>query len=112
LTPERAIQTEILRYLATLPGLRAWRSNTGAAMSPTGHLTRFGVKGQSDISGILAGGRFLQIEVKTPTGRLSPEQERWGAMITRFGGLFIVARCVEDVRRELSPFMGGKAGAA
>ncbi len=42
--------------------------------------------------------RFLSIEVKTPSGRLSPEQETWQAAVQKAGGIAVVARSVEDVR--------------
>lgn len=94
---ESDIQAAILRFLATVPGLRAWRSNSGAAMGRRG-LVRFGVAGQGDISGLLESGRRLEIEVKTPKGRQSEQQRLFGAMISKFGGLYILARSVDDVR--------------
>jgi hypothetical protein len=42
--------------------------------------------------------RFLSIEVKTPTGRLSHEQATWRAAVLKAGGIAVVARSVEDVR--------------
>jgi hypothetical protein len=62
---------------------------------------RFGVPGQADISGILVGGRRLEIEVKGPTGRMSDQQRKFRAMIECFGGLYILARSVDDVTQAL-----------
>jgi hypothetical protein len=42
--------------------------------------------------------RFLSVEVKTPTGRLSPEQETWRQAVLKAGGIAVVARSVDDVR--------------
>jgi len=39
---------------------------------------------------------FLAVEVKAATGRLSPEQQLFGALVERAGGVFIVARSVDD----------------
>ena len=98
--PITLVQRDILRYLATRSDVRAWRANSGAAIGRRG-LVRFGVPGQADISGIMRGGRRLEIEVKSAKGRLSPQQVRFRMMIEDFGGLFILARCVEDVEGRL-----------
>jgi hypothetical protein len=111
---ERTIQAEILRYLANVPGVMAWRANVGAALDSHGNFVRYGVKGQADISGIIRGadhahpiGTRLEIEVKTTQGTQSEAQINYGTMIVRYGGVYIVARSVEDVARALAPFMGG-----
>jgi hypothetical protein len=97
---EQAIQNLILREFGTKPWLRLWRQNTGAARFGR-QFVRFGVPGQADLSGILPGGRRLEIEVKSPTGVQSDEQRDFQALIERFGGVYILARSVEDVRRRL-----------
>ena len=66
-----------------------------------GRLVRSGPNGSSDISGILVGGRRLEIELKSSTGRVSPEQKAWIEMINSMGGLAFVARSVEEVIDEL-----------
>ena len=94
---EAEIQAEVLRVLGARPDLRLWRANTGAAIDPsTARLVRFGVQGQADLSGILAGGRRLEIEIKSARGRQTPNQKFFGAMIVRFGGLYIVARSLQE----------------
>lgn len=42
---------------------------------------------------------FLGVEVKTATGRVRPEQVRFGSMLTDMGALYGVARSVEDAER-------------
>lgn len=106
MTPERAIQTEILHRFATRPDLRLWRANTGAAIDRTGRMIRFGVSGQADVSGIIGptfgdgswSGTRLEIEVKTAKGKQSDEQRAFGDMIQNFGGVYILARSAEDVQ--------------
>ena len=39
---------------------------------------------------------FTSIEVKTPTGRLRPEQQQWLDAVQAAGGIAGVARSVED----------------
>ncbi len=43
----------------------------------------------------------LLIEVKSPTGKLSPAQERWAELAVAQGCRYIVARSLEYVAREL-----------
>lgn len=88
----------ILQEFGSRPGIRLWRNNTGAASTKTGQVVRFGVPGQADISGVLAPhGRRIEIEVKSATGRQSQKQRRFQAMIEKHGGLYVLARSVEDV---------------
>jgi hypothetical protein len=42
---------------------------------------------------------FLSIEVKTPTGRIRPEQQAWMDTVQAAGGIAGVARSVEDALR-------------
>lgn len=101
--PETVIQNQILLALGAMPGVRVWRNQVGLFYTADGRPIRVGVVGAADISGLLAPhGRRLEIEVKTPTGRQRPEQRKYQAMIESLGGLYIVARCVEDA---LSPIL-------
>ena len=42
---------------------------------------------------------FTSIEVKTPTGRIRPEQQQWLDTVQAAGGIAGVARSVEDALR-------------
>lgn len=100
--------------------VRAWKTHTGEAYTMasvdeavkklingdisvwdfTKHLIRisFGKVGQTDITGIIAPhGRGLYIEVKTGTGRLSPDQKLFRDMIIKHGGLHIECRKLSDL---------------
>lgn len=46
-------------------------------------------------------GRFMGLEVKTSTGRLSDEQRRWAAAVQRYGGLAETVRSTDDAARVL-----------
>ncbi len=122
----RRILLEIPR---AFPGSRLWRANVGAAVPYSvirqvlgllvqGNIAEaiqflqrqrtvtFGIPGQADTSGILApGGRRLEIEIKTGSDRLRPEQATFKEMVVRAGGIYVEARSVEDavdgVRRHL-----------
>lgn len=97
---EKHIQNEILREFGTKSTLRIWRQNTGAATF-YGQRVTFGVPGQADISGILPDGKRLEIEVKSAVGRQAENQKAFQALVTRFNGLYILARSVEDVYKAL-----------
>ncbi len=65
----------------------------------------FSVVGSADILGILCGdsvtninrGRAIGIEVKMPGQKPRPEQARWRDMFIKFGGIYVLATCIEDV---------------
>lgn len=98
---EKHLQNAILRAFGTQPGLRLWRANVGVARVGR-RVVRFGIRGQADLTGIVPDGRRLEIEVKTATGRQTAEQRSFQNMIERFHGIYILARSVDDVRRELA----------
>lgn len=100
---ERDLVQSILVEFGARTDLRIWRQNTGCAIGRAG-LIRFGLPGMADISGIQFGtGRRIEIECKTATGRQSDAQRKWQAMIENAGGIYILARSVDDVRRVLAP---------
>lgn len=111
--PERDLVHEILSLWGAHPSLRIWRANTGMAWFKDGesarktdkgaYPVRFGTPGQGDISGLkLPSGRRLEIECKAARGRQSEEQKSFQRMVERFGGLYVLARAVDDVDRALA----------
>lgn len=99
---EADIQYAILRALKVHPAV-AWagRFNSGAQVISEGKSRRFvrfsSVKGLSDIVGQLVDGRFLAIEVKRPSGRVTEDQDGFLAAVNKHHGLAFVARSVADV---------------
>jgi len=57
--------------------------------------------GASDLIGWTKNGKFLAMEVKTATGRPSPEQLNFIEQVKKSGGIAGVVRCPEDVIRLL-----------
>jgi hypothetical protein len=106
---EAAIQQDIRLALGQTPGLRVFRNNVGAIKDRNNRLVRYGLAtGSADLIGwqsvvitpAMVGqrfARFVSIEVKTPSGRLSPEQETWQAAVQKAGGIAVVARSVDDI---------------
>lgn len=95
-TPEGFVLSACLEFLA-VRGVFAWRNNSGATKTEGGRFVRFGLRGSSDILGILPGGRFLAVECKAPKGRTTPDQEAFLTDIRRRGGVAMVARSVDDL---------------
>lgn len=103
---EARLVYEILRDWGHDPDrLVIWRNNTGGALIK-GRLVKFGLEGQGDLSGILKGGRRLEIECKTATGKQREAQTRFQRMIEGLGGLYILARSVGDIDERLIPLIG------
>jgi hypothetical protein len=106
---EAAIQQDIRIALGQTPGLRVFRNNVGAIKDRNNRLVRYGLcTGSADLIGwqsvvitpAMVGqrfARFVSIEVKTPSGRLSPEQETWQGVVQKAGGIAVVARSVDDI---------------
>ncbi len=92
----------ILEWLA-LRRVFAWRNNTTGVYDPTRKCFRkfTGMKGVSDILGVLPGGRLLAIEAKKKGGYPTPEQRAFIEAVNDAGGLAFVARSVDDVETRL-----------
>lgn len=102
---EAKIQYTILLAFGATPHMRLWRNNSGLLWAPgpggTMRRVRASAEGAPDIIGVLRGGRFIGIEVKAERGRQDAAQVAFQKMVEAMGGLYIVARSVEDVRRQL-----------
>ncbi len=106
---EQRIQQEI-RLAISHGDTKVFRNNTGTLRDQNGRPVQFGLcKGSADLIGWrtvtvtpeMVGTQvavFLSIEVKTPTGRLRPEQQQWLDVVQAAGGIAGVARSVEDAR--------------
>ena len=100
---------DIRLALGQCPGIRTFRNNVGAIKDRNNRLVRYGLAtGSADLIGwqsvvitpAMVGQRFARFvsrEVKTPSGRLSPEQETWQAAVQKAGGIAVVARSVDDI---------------
>lgn len=111
-TPEGVIQAEIRLAIGREATVRAFRNNSGVLYDRTGQPVRFGVghPGGSDLICMKQVvitpdhvGRtlavFAAVEVKSPTGKLTPEQQRFLDFVTGFGGIAGVVRSPDDARR-------------
>ncbi len=112
---ETTLQQQIRLAVGTNPDVRAFRNQCGALPDPrTGRLVTFGLaRGSADLIGwrtititqAMVGTRlavFTSIEVKTPTGRIRPEQQAWLTAVNQAGGIAGIARSVTDAQLLLS----------
>lgn len=95
-TRESAVKAACMGWLAQHK-IFIWRNNTGSYKTQTGHWVAYGFKGSPDIIGMTKTGRFLGIECKSDTGTLRPEQKAFRDATALNGGLYIVARSIDDL---------------
>lgn len=98
-------------------GCKLFRNQTGALKDENGRLVRFGLcKGSSDLIGFkpvtitpdMVGRTlavFTAIEVKTPSGKPTPEQVNFIARVKQHGGIAGIARSVDDVLAITKPII-------
>ena len=102
---ESVVLDAIRRALRIHPAVAfAERINSGAHLAGEGasrRFIRYGFKGCPDLIGQLVDGRALYVEVKKPSGRVSPEQAEFIERAKRFNACAFVARSVSDVFAEL-----------
>jgi hypothetical protein len=109
---ETTLQQQIRLALGTRPDARLFRNQVGSLPDPrTGRLVTFGLaRGSADLIGWrtvtitpdMVGQRlavFTSIEIKTPTGRIRPEQQAWLSVVQGAGGIAGVVRSVADAVR-------------
>ncbi len=112
---ETDLQQRIRLALGTRPDARLFRNQVGSLPDPrTGRLVTFGLaRGSADLIGWrtivvtpdMVGRRlavFTSIEVKTPTGRVRPDQQAWLGVVRKAGGIADIARSVPDAELVLS----------
>ena len=96
---ESEIVKAILKYLKTLPDCFAWKEHGGM----------YGTAGIPDIIACI-GGKFYGFEVKTEHGKPTALQEATMRKIQAAGGIAMVVRSVEDVKKALASNGGEKNG--
>lgn len=111
---ETDIQQRIRLAVGTRSDLRLFRNQVGQLPDPrTGRPVQFGLaRGSADLIGWrtvvvtpeMVGQRlavFTSIEVKTPTGHLTPAQSAWLGTVRGAGGIAGIARSVRDAEEIL-----------
>lgn len=112
-TSEAEIQQAIRLALGREKDLTIWRNSTGVSQ----HTDRSGrkrwerhglIKGASDLVGVLApSGRWVALEIKSPTGRPTEEQLMFLDLIRRRGGFATIVRSVEEAQAAITRARAG-----
>jgi hypothetical protein len=99
---EKLIMQQIQLELAKI-GVRLLRNNVGMLEDARGQKVKYGLcKGSSDLIGwICPSGKFCAVEVKTATGRATPEQLAFIDAVNNGGGVAFIARSVEDALQQI-----------
>jgi len=92
---------DILATFSSGPNLRLWKNSTGSG-KVNNRFLRWGLKGSADIIGVGLGGRFIGIEVKTGQSPQKEQQRNFQNMVIAMGGIYIVARSIDDVRNMIN----------
>lgn len=103
---ENKVQKEVLNYLLH-NGIYCWRNNnTPQYDAKLGMYRAFnGKRGVGDILGILPSGRFLSVECKSSTGKVSPDQILFAKMGTAIGGLCVVVHSLDELKPYIKPYI-------
>lgn len=93
---------QLIRLEASKHNCFLSRNNSGSFQDKNGRWVKFGLfnPGGADLIGI-HNGRFIAVEVKSETGKVSPEQANFIAFVNKNGGLAGVCRSVEDFKNLL-----------
>lgn len=92
------VVSEILARCGARPDVRMWSNNSGVARGLTGNgMIHFGLKGSADILGILFGGQFFSVEVKTGSAVQNQAQKAFQTMVEKFGGIYLLVNSAHQV---------------
>jgi hypothetical protein len=102
--PESAILSACIKWLWA-NGCFVWRNNSGGMTksytrkdgSVSHARIKFGLPGSADIIGVNRFGRFIAIECKREGKNLEPHQERFRDQVVEKGGVFVLARSLDDL---------------
>ena len=85
---------DILFAFGSRPDVRIWKRVVGFDLVKK---IKYGIVGETDLQGIvLPNGRYLAIECKTGNAVLSKPQIKWRDMIIKFGGIYILAKSLNQ----------------
>lgn len=97
---ERHVLARVLAYLKKR-GARAWRNNVGSRETDHGKIPMGLGPGTADVVACYRG-RWISVECKAPEGgRQTKLQKKHEAGVRAAGGLYVLARDVDDVKRAL-----------
>jgi len=96
---EKDAQKSIIAWL-TAKRMFFYRQNTGTFATEAGGYYRFGTVGAPDIV-LICAGIYVGIECKSSSGRQSPAQKDFQERLEKVGGVYILARSMDEVQKRL-----------
>lgn len=100
LIKEKNVLNSCIQYL-TLKGYVVIRNNTGAFVSQNQNgkkrFIRFGQAGSSDIIACSKDGKFVAVECKSDTGRVTPYQSDFLRRVKSNNGIAVIVRTIDDL---------------
>ena len=99
-TGESAVLRACLDYLRVRGHLVSCINNGAFETKRGGFVRCTDTPGIADIIGVTGDGRALAVECKSKTGRQSAEQKAFETNWSGRGGLYVLARNVDDLRKE------------
>jgi hypothetical protein len=108
---EKDLQAQIHRFLGGQKNIRLFRNQVGTYKLQDGRVVSSGLaKGSADLIGWktveitpdMVGQKlaiFTSVEIKTPTGRVSPEQSNWLKQVSDGGGISLIARSIDEAKQ-------------
>lgn len=94
--PHTALIKEILEFYQDHETVILWKNQSGVAFRGK-YLVGLAPKGSPDIVGLTTLGKFVGIEVKTGNAKLNKDQKEFRDRIEELGGIYGVARSLNDV---------------
>jgi hypothetical protein len=103
MTSEAVIQQNIRLALGQRDDIMLFRINVGKFRPLEGgaRVIQSAPEGTPDLLGVMSPGRAFAIEVKTEKGKQRTAQAAWQNAWEKRGGIYILARSIEDVYRGL-----------
>ena len=105
LQPERALKKAVLDLIAWNYKGRILAIDNDRGLTLRNRYLREGTVGSPDIVGVLKGGRWFSLELKTPKGRLSDHQERYADALWNIGAFHAVVRTFEEASLTLARWL-------
>ena len=93
---ETDIRRAIEKHVNASREAHVWKNAQYHGLTPSGYIDAGLCVGSADLIGLTKRGRFFAIEVKTPKGRISPEQLAWIEFVNQWGGFAAVARSLDE----------------
>ena len=100
---EAVLQQEIRLALGQRQDIMMFRINVGKFRPLDGgpRVIQSAPEGTPDLLGVISPGRAFAIEVKAPRGKQRDVQVAWQTAWEKRGGIYILARSLDDVYRAL-----------